>query len=180
MLLFLKNFNIQIPTNMSIWRDSFEIHKVLQYNSWTDNQVKTECFSLPVGQKSILKTVKLAKMANFSVESGSEFGFRFIEPLQMSECYANFKFYEILLKTHCLVSILDEFYRYLIFEKIKKESNFSKLCSYSRPVLSNKWWNRKNKSGCYSTYIGLMKKHKMWIIWSRVWPPALVDQFVMP
>ena len=45
---------------------------MLQYYNWIDNQVKTEFSSYPVGQKSILKIVKLTKMTNFSVESGSE------------------------------------------------------------------------------------------------------------
>ena len=56
------------------------MHKVMQYNSSTDNQVKTESFSQPVEQKSILKIVKLAKKVNFSVESGSESGSSFVGP----------------------------------------------------------------------------------------------------
>ena len=76
---------------------------MLQYYNWTDEQVKTECLSLPVWQKSILRIVKLAKMANFSVESGSESGSSFIRPLKESECYTNINFHEILLKTHCVL-----------------------------------------------------------------------------
>ena len=53
---------------------------MLQYDNLTDNQVKTEYFSHPVGQKLILKIVKLAKMINFSVESGSESGSSFVGP----------------------------------------------------------------------------------------------------
>ena len=84
-------------------RDSFKLHKVLHYYKWTDNQVKTECLSPPVRQKSILKIVKLAKMANFSVESGSESGSSFIRPLKECEWYTNINFYINLLKLHSLV-----------------------------------------------------------------------------
>ena len=76
---------------------------MLQYDNWTDKQGKTECFRQPVGHKSILKIIKLAKMAYFSVESGSESGSSFIRPVKESECYTDMKFHEILLKTHCLV-----------------------------------------------------------------------------
>ena len=75
----------------------------MQYNSSTDNQVKTESFSQPVEQKSILKIVKLAKMAIFSFESGSECGSSFIQSHKESEYYTNISFHETLLKTHCLV-----------------------------------------------------------------------------
>ena len=67
---------------------------MLQYDNLTDNQVKTEYFSHPVGQKLILKILKLAKMANFSVESGPESGSSFIGPLLESECYRNVNFHE--------------------------------------------------------------------------------------
>ena len=70
------------------------------YNDWTNNQ---DCVSHPVWQKLILKIVRLTKMANFSVESGSESGSSFLEPLQESKCYTNMNFYEILLKTQRLV-----------------------------------------------------------------------------
>ena len=83
-------------------RNSFKLHRVLHYNNWNNNQVKTECFSHPVGQKSILKIVKLAKMANFSVESGSSF----IRPLKECEWYTNINFHEILLRTKFLVKFL--------------------------------------------------------------------------
>ena len=46
---------------------------------------------------------KIGKMANFSVESGSESGSSFIRPLKESECYTNINLNEILLKTHYLV-----------------------------------------------------------------------------
>ena len=46
-------------------RNSFNLHRVLQYNNWTENRVKTECFSTPDRQKLILKIVKLAKLAIF-------------------------------------------------------------------------------------------------------------------
>ena len=55
---------------------------------------KQNVFSHPVGQKSILKISKLAKMANFSVESGSESDSCFIGPLQDSECHRNISFHE--------------------------------------------------------------------------------------
>ena len=71
----------------------------------SDNRVKTKCFSQPVGKKSILKIVKLAKMAYLSVESGSETGSSFIRPLKESKYYTEIKFHEILLKTHCLVNL---------------------------------------------------------------------------
>ena len=64
---------------------------------------KQNVFSHPNKQKSILKIVKLAKMANFSVKSCSESGSSFKGPIQESECYTNINFHEILLKTHCLV-----------------------------------------------------------------------------
>ena len=67
---------------------------MLQCNNWTDNQVKTELCSHPVWQKSILKIIKLAKMANFSVESGSESGSNFIGPFQESESYTNINFHK--------------------------------------------------------------------------------------
>ena len=76
---------------------------MLQYYNWTDNQVKIECFSHPVGQKSILDIVKLAKTANFSVESCSESGSSFIRPLTKSECNTNINFHEMLPKTKCRV-----------------------------------------------------------------------------
>ena len=76
---------------------------MLQYDNLTDNQVKTEYFSHPVGQKLILKIVKLAKMINFSVESGSESGSSFVGPIREKTCYTNINFHEILLKTHCVV-----------------------------------------------------------------------------
>ena len=66
--LIFKKLQYANPPKMSILRDSFKLHKVLQYNIWTANQVKTECFSPSVGQKSILKIVKLETMANFSVD----------------------------------------------------------------------------------------------------------------
>ena len=78
------------------------MHKVLEHKNYTDNQVKTECFIHPVAQKSILKIIKLAKIANFSPESGSESGSNFIGPLQEREYYTNINFHEILLKTYCL------------------------------------------------------------------------------
>ena len=74
-------------------RDSLKLHKVLQYNNWTNNQVKPECFCHPGGQRSILEIVKLA---NFW-ESDSECGSSFKGPLQESECYTNIGFHEILL-----------------------------------------------------------------------------------
>ena len=52
---------------------------------WTDNQAKTECLGPLVRQKSIWKIVKFAKIANFSVESGSESGSSFIRPLKECE-----------------------------------------------------------------------------------------------
>ena len=55
---------------------------MLQYDNWTDNQVKTEYFSHPIGQKSILEIVKLAKMINFSVKSGSKSGSSFVGPIR--------------------------------------------------------------------------------------------------
>ena len=65
---FKTNFNIQIPFgSVNFDRDSFKLHEVLQYNNLTYNQVKLECFSLPIGQKSILKIVKLAIFAYISV-----------------------------------------------------------------------------------------------------------------
>ena len=73
---------------------------MLQYNCWTDNQVKTECFSDPVGQSSILKIVKLATMANFSVKSGSESGSSLIGPLQENDAIQTsifMKFYSKLI-----------------------------------------------------------------------------------
>ena len=58
---------------------------MLQYYKWSDNQVKTECFGPPMRKKSNLEIVKLAKVANFSVESDSESGSSFIRPLKESE-----------------------------------------------------------------------------------------------
>ena len=68
-------------------KNSFKLHRVLPYNNWSDNWAKTECFSHPVRQISILKIVKLAKIANFSVESGSESGSSIIRSLKESEYY---------------------------------------------------------------------------------------------
>ena len=57
-----------------------------------------------LGRKQFLtKIVKLAKMANVSVESGSESGSSFIGPLQEKECFINITSHEILLKTHCSI-----------------------------------------------------------------------------
>ena len=76
---------------------------MLQFYNWTDNQVKTEYLSPPVGQKSILKIIKFAKIANFVVESGSESVSSFIRPLKEWECCTNINLHEILLKTYCFV-----------------------------------------------------------------------------
>ena len=84
-------------------RDSIKLHKVLQYYNWTDNQVKAECLSPPVRQKSILRIVKFSKMANFSVESDSESGSSFKRPLKECEWYININFYIILLKPYSLL-----------------------------------------------------------------------------
>ena len=47
-------------------RDSFKLHKVLQYNNWTYNQSKTEYFGHLIGQKSILKmNRKIGKNSKF-------------------------------------------------------------------------------------------------------------------
>ena len=54
-------------------------------------------------QKSILKIIKLAKIANFSTESGSESGSSFVGQLQESKCYIKINFHDILLKSHGLV-----------------------------------------------------------------------------
>ena len=49
------------------------------------------------------KNFKLAKMANFSIESGFVSGSSFVAPLQERECFKNINFNKNILKTHCLV-----------------------------------------------------------------------------
>ena len=165
-------------------RDSITLNKVLQYYNWTDNQVKTECLSPPVRQKSILKIVKLTKIANFSIESWSESGSSFIRPLKKCEWYTNINFHEILLITHSLLKFLRIWTNWTSFTGIwilKKWQIWSIFQKYAH--VPDRCGPTKNviekKTSCPATaHVGLTEKHKVGNIWSRVWPAALANEFL--
>ncbi len=60
-------------------------------------------FESPSSAEINFENRKLAKMANFSVVPGSEYGSSLIRPIKECEWYANINFHEILLKTHCVL-----------------------------------------------------------------------------